>query len=252
MNRPIRIGLIAEGETELGKSIPYIKPEDGGKPIPRENEGGLHTLIRRELQAKGITDCEFIQRHPTIKETHKRKSRTGHSILDKKYLAQLIITWQPKEIDIIIIVADADDIVEKRKSDLAKALTTIQANHLDENEQPITDRSLGGLAIRNFETWLLADLQTVEKILKVEIDPIENLEESEITKIILDNAIAKSNYLSEQKDNQRPFKIRWNLAKKIDLTKLQKLCTQGYRTFQKSLVTIAQEVNNSIQNQILP
>jgi hypothetical protein len=33
MNRPIRIGLIAEGEAELGASIPYIKPEDGGKNI---------------------------------------------------------------------------------------------------------------------------------------------------------------------------------------------------------------------------
>jgi hypothetical protein len=33
MNRAIRIGLIAEGEAELGASIPYIKPEDGGKGI---------------------------------------------------------------------------------------------------------------------------------------------------------------------------------------------------------------------------
>jgi hypothetical protein len=39
MNRPIRIGLIAEGEAELGASIPYIKPEDGGKVIERNNEG---------------------------------------------------------------------------------------------------------------------------------------------------------------------------------------------------------------------
>jgi hypothetical protein len=31
MIRPIRIGLIAEGEAELGASIPYINPEDGGK-----------------------------------------------------------------------------------------------------------------------------------------------------------------------------------------------------------------------------
>ena len=36
MNRPIRIGLIAEGQTELGPSVPYVKPEDGGKLIPKE------------------------------------------------------------------------------------------------------------------------------------------------------------------------------------------------------------------------
>ncbi len=248
MNRPIRIGLIAEGETELGKSIPYIKPEDGGKPIPRENEGALHTLMRRELQAKGIADCEFIQRHPTIKETTKRKSRTGHSILDKKYLAQFIITWKPEEIDMIVIVVDADDILEKRKNDLAKALKTIQANHLDVDEQPIEDRSLGGLAIRDFETWLLADIQTVAKILEVEMSPIDDLEESKVTKIILKEAIANSNYLSAQIDNQRPFQIRWNLAKEINLTKLRDFCPHGYQPFQQSLVKVAQEVNNSIQD----
>ena len=43
MNRPIRIGLIAEGEAELGTSIPYIKPEEGGKVIERDKEGALHT-----------------------------------------------------------------------------------------------------------------------------------------------------------------------------------------------------------------
>ena len=249
MNRPIKIGLIAEGETELGKSIPYIKPEEGGKPIPRENEGALHTLIRRELEAIGIADCEFIQRRPTTKtEKNKKILRTGYSILQKKYLQQLILAWMPEEIDMIVIVADADDILEKRKDALAKALKTIQANHLDVDEQPIADRSLGGLAIRNFETWLLADSHTVAKLLEVEINPIKDLENSEITKTILEKAIAKSNYLAEQTNNQRPFQIRWNLAKEINLTKLRDFCPHGYQPFQKSLITIAQEVNNSIQN----
>ena len=71
MNRPIRIGLIAEGQTELGSSIPYIKPEDGGKVIPRENEGALHTLVRRELKDAGLSDCNFVHRHPSTKETRK-------------------------------------------------------------------------------------------------------------------------------------------------------------------------------------
>ena len=50
-------------------------------------------------------------------------------------------------------------------------------NHLDANEQEIGDRSAGGLAIRNFETWLLADTQTVSRILGVEIEKLENLED---------------------------------------------------------------------------
>ena len=247
MIRPIRIGLIAEGETELGKSVPYIKPEEGGKPIPRENEGALHTLIRRELEAIGISDCDFIQRHPTTKDK-RGKLRTGFGILEPKYLAQLIITWKPEEVDMIVIVADADDNLETRKTDLAKALKTIQDNHLDVNEQPIRDRSVSGLAIRNFETWLLADIKTIAKILEVEINPIENLENSEETKRVLENAIAKSSYLSEQLTNQRPFKIRWNLAFQVNLEIIQNSCPHGYRAFHKSLIAVAKLVTNSIES----
>jgi hypothetical protein len=79
MNRPIRIGLIAEGEAELGASIPYIKPEDGGKVIERQTEGELHTLIRRELSSIGF-DCDFVQRHPTNQESGIYTRRTGHSM----------------------------------------------------------------------------------------------------------------------------------------------------------------------------
>jgi hypothetical protein len=54
MNQPIRIGLIAEGEAELGSSVPYLKPEEGGKIINREQEGALHTLIRRKLRSSRV------------------------------------------------------------------------------------------------------------------------------------------------------------------------------------------------------
>ena len=108
MNRPLRIGLIAEGEAELGASIPYINPEDGGKIIERCREGALHTLIRRELQNIGL-DCDFVQRHPTNHESGLFTRRTGHSILQPKYLAQVVIAWKPEEIDMILIVVDADD-----------------------------------------------------------------------------------------------------------------------------------------------
>ncbi len=91
MKRPIRIGLIAEGSTELGPNIPYIKPQDGGQVIAEAQEGALHTLIRRELMAAGYPGCQFVQRHPSVKETRKGKRRTGYGILVKKYIAQTVI-----------------------------------------------------------------------------------------------------------------------------------------------------------------
>ncbi|TYQ23304.1 hypothetical protein PseudUWO311_23320 [Pseudanabaena sp. UWO311] len=242
MNRPIRIGLIAEGEAELGASIPYINPEDGGKVIERTREGALHTLIRRELQSIGL-DCDFVQRHPTNHESGLFTRRTGHSILQPKYLAQVVISWKPEEVDMILIVADADDILPKRQHDLALALAKIRSNHLDANEQEISDRSAGGLAIRNFETWLLADTQTVSRILGVEIEKLENLEELENTKEILVGAIAKSTYLEENTSNQRPLQIRWNLANDIDLAVIKTHCPNGYAVFTQNLISAVKAVD---------
>ncbi len=242
MNRPIRIGLIAEGETELGASIPYINPEDGGKIIERSTEGALHTLIRRELQDIGL-DCDFVQRHPTIKESGKRKRKTGHPVLQPKYLAQVVSVWKPEEVDMIVIVVDADDVLPKRQHDLELALAKIRSNHLDVDEKEISDRSAGGLAIRNFETWLLADTQTVSRILGVEIEKLENLEDLENTKEILEGAITQSTYLAENTSNQRPLKIRWNLANDIDLAVIKTHCPKGYAVFTQNLISAVKAVD---------
>lgn len=242
MTRRIRIGLIAEGEAELGASIPYIKPEDGGKVIERTSEGALHTLIRRELENAGFPDCDFIQRHPSVKESQKRTLRTGHSILDPKYLAQIVILWKPEDVDMILIVVDADDKLDERRKDLESALAAIRDNHLDISEKPISDRSAGGLAIRNFETWLLADTQTVATILGVELEKLENLEDLDNTKNILENAISQSTYLSEDTSNQRTLQIRWNLGKQIDLAIIKTVCPEGYSAFTQSLLVATKDV----------
>lgn len=229
MNRPIRIGLIAEGQAELGASIPWIKPQDGGKVISRDEEGALHTLIREELKNHNLLDCEFVQRHPSGKEK-KGQRRTGHGILEKKYLQQVVLTWKPEEVDLILIVVDSDDEIEKRQQDLTKALATIQDSHLDHNEKPIFDCSAAGLAIKNFETWLLADTQSVSQILRVNIEELDNLEQLDDTKNILDTAITKSAYLAEDTSNQRPLNVRWQMAFDLDVAIIQLECP-SYASF---------------------
>jgi hypothetical protein len=248
VNRPIRIGLIAEGEAELGPSIPYIKPEDGGKVIERNAEGALHTLIRRELEGFGCPDCQFVQRHPTIRESRVLKRRTGHSIFDRQYLAQIVSVWKPEEVDMILIVVDADDVLIQRQQGLELALNAIRDNHLDVNEQTVCDRSAGGLAIKNFDTWLLADTQTVAKILEVELEPPENPEELNDAKDILENAIAASTYLHDEKSNQRPLMAKWKLAFEVNLESLKTNCSKGYGVFVQDLNTAAQAVADMISN----
>lgn len=244
IEQAIRIGLLAEGEAELGASVPYITPQEGGKLIERSQEGALHTLIRRELAQAGLPDCDFVQRHPFAREIRKGQVRVGHSILGPKYLARVIIAWQPHEVDMIAIVVDSDDILVKRQSALAKALGTIQAYHLDADEEPIPNRSVGGLAIKNLETWLLADTKSVETLLKVALPtnlpfnledlPADNKSERH-AKTLMDDAISRSEYLAELTANQREMKVRWQLAFLINLDKIKERCPKGYDEFIKEL-----------------
>jgi hypothetical protein len=237
MTRPIKIGLIAEGKTELGASSPFILPQDGGKVVPREKEGALHTLIRRELKNTGLSNCEFVHRHPTLNERKNSQLRGGHSILDTEYLKQVVIAWRPEEVDLIVIVADADAILEKRQHKLEIALKTIRDYHLDQDEKPISDRSVGGLAIRDFEAWLLADSETVSRILGEKIEQITDLEKFTNSKDTLENAINQSSYI-----NKPLLQTKWDLAFEIDLAILKSSCPKGYGAFAHKLALVVESM----------
>ena len=77
--------------------------------------------------------------------------------------------------------------------------------------------------------------------MSIKIPELSNLEESDQTKNILENAIAESNYLSEENNrNLRVHKIKWNLAFQIDLMILKKSCPQGYGLFSQDLLKLTQ------------
>lgn len=240
MSRPLRIGLLAEGEAELGRSVPYLTPQDGGKEIDPSDEGALHALIRRELEEIGISDCVFVNRHPSTKERRKGQVRVGHSILAPKYLSQAVIAWDYSEVDLVVIVVDADDELDNRQIALQKALKTIRENHLDSDENPISDQSAGGLAIKSLEAWLLSDVSAVETLLQVTLsdempDSLEDLPadsgEPLYAKNLLDNAINGSFYHEDLTPNQRELYIRWELGKRADLSLIKSRCPIGYNTF---------------------
>jgi Domain of unknown function (DUF4276) len=154
-------------------------------------------------------------------------------------LTQIVSVWQPEEVDLILIVVDADDVRAERESKLAKALATIQNNHIDADDKLVTDRSAGGLAIQNFETWLLADTDTVSRLLAVDLKTVADLENCADTKTMMESAIAKSTYLEGEGGNQRPLIVRWNLAHYLDLDVVRTQCPEGYGTFSKTLRSTA-------------
>lgn len=235
-NLTLRIGVIAEGQAELGHSIPYIKPQDGGKAISQVQEGALHTLIRRELARAGFLDCVFVQRHPSLSEKRGQR-RTGHGILDRKYLAQVVSVWKASEVDMIVLLVDADEQVAKRQDELDRALQTIGRFHFDVNGELCSDQHAGGLAIRQFDTWLLADSQTVERFLGVALpvlpDDLETLpaQGEASAKGVLETAVSHSTFLPHEKEGERKLQAKWQLAFLLDLNSIRQRCQQGYAPF---------------------
>lgn len=244
MSRPLRIGLLAEGEAELGRSVPYLKPQDGGRAIEESDEGALHALIRRELYDAGISDCVFVHRHPSTKERAKGQVRRGHSILAPKYLSQVVVSWDPSEIDMVVIVVDSDNELEGRQTALSKALNTISEYHIGDDGNTIADQNVGGLAIKSLEAWLLSDNEAIQKLLQVALpdnmpDLLEELSADSsdelYAKNLLDGAIDGSEYL----EDRTPLEIRWELGKTADLSEIKKRCPEGYGTFITNLIKVS-------------
>lgn len=245
---PIRIGLIAEGPAELGTSVPYLyDPKQGGTIIDQSQEGALHTLIRRQLMAAGLPGCVFVHRHRTSRD-NLWSYRTGHSVIEPRYLAQTIIAWKPDEIDLIVIVVDEDNDVPHRDRQLAKARQIVIDNHLDAAGQSITERHVIAKAIKTFDTWLIADSKAIEQLLQVTLsenlpDNLELLSGDNASplyaKTILDRAIDASAYTPQTpRVNNRNLEARWELAPLIDLQHLHQRCQVGYGVFAKALLVV--------------
>jgi 5'(3')-deoxyribonucleotidase len=65
---------------------------------------------------------------------------------------------------------------------------------------------------------------------------------------VLENAIAASTYLHEEKSNQRPLMTKWKLAFEVNLEVLKTICSKGYGVFVQDLSTAAQAVADMIPN----
>ncbi len=244
----VRIGLISEGEAELGTSVPFLyDPKQGGTPIDHSQEGALHTLIRRELTAVGFPNCVFIHRHPTPRDNLMRY-RMGYSVIEKRYLQQTIIAWKPQEIDIIVVVVDEDSDVATRTRQLEVAKTIVEANHLDEQGNTIENGHVIAVAIKTFDTWLISDIQAVEQLLQISLpadlpDDFEELSSDTKSpthaKNIFDNAVDNSDYVPlEPRVKNRNLEARWAVAQMVDLDIIKKRCKRGYLVFTNLLLNV--------------
>ena len=249
MISPVRVGLISEGEAELGTSVPFIyDPKQGGKVIEREHEGALHTLIRRELLEAGLPDCVFVQRHRTSMDNAWRL-RMGSSVINPKYLAQTVIAWKPAEVDIIVVVVDEDENPVLREREINTARAIIIERHIDNDGNRIHGKHAIGIAVKSFDTWLIADSASVQELLKVTLPDLpfdlETLpgESANPThgKSLLDAAISTSTYAPQNpRVKNIALEARWELAHVAKLADIRERCKRGYFKFVTDLLAAVQ------------
>ncbi|MEM7342764.1 MAG: DUF4276 family protein, partial [Chloroflexota bacterium] len=157
--------------------------------------------------------------------------------------------WSVDEVDLVILLVDADEEINKRQRQIDKAMEAVCQNHLDKNDQLISDQNAGGLAIQTFDTWLLADTGQVINVLKIDNLPDlpDNLESLSTTKTILEDSIEQSTSFlpDEEKAGLRSLKARWALAFVADLAKIKERCPQGYKTFADRLKSAAKIASQS-------
>lgn len=117
------------------------------------------------------------------------------------------------------------------------------------------NQNAGGLAIKNFDTWLLADEKALITLLAIK-PPFklpENLETlpadktaDHYAKTVLDVIIEKSEYLLTQKKGLQKLKIRWELAFKLNTTHIKHRCPQGYKPFMQKICNVAQTIQHKL------
>lgn len=151
MSRRIRVVLYAEGtsETGSGAGTPYGLPLAPGSPLPVEELGAAHLLIRAAIEQVSQFDDVCFEEPLRI----RGRKASGGDFLNEQQLRQLL-RWPRREPDLAIVLVDRDG----------------EAHRKQRLEEWIAD--LGGetsrivaVAQEEFEAWLLADIAAVNRTL---------------------------------------------------------------------------------------
>jgi hypothetical protein len=144
-----RIVVYAEGAAEALGSITLLPAV--GEELREEMLGAAHVLIRRVIAEEWSLAQEAV-RFDAPNRTRGRLAR-GSDLLHERRLRQLLTWAKPEQCpDLAIVLIDADG-DHQRGTRLRTALSSIRVVVAI------------GLAVEEFEAWLLADLRTVQRVL---------------------------------------------------------------------------------------
>lgn len=205
----MRVVLYGEGTGELGGTLTQLPTP--GRPLENEMLGAAHIIVKRAL-------CELAGRDPSgIRFDSPQRVRgrlpRGSDLLHAASLRQLTVwPWPEQKPELVVVLVDADGEKQRR---------TLVQGHLAAATVP----AVVGVAIQEFEAWLIADSGAVSEFLGCEppIDPSrlsnpERLSPREAKSILQQWIAGSENAPEEERVTRR------RIAGSIDLEVLRSRC----------------------------
>lgn len=206
----------AEGPGDLGSPARDVPP---GESLLPEEQGSAHVLVQRIL-AKGanLPGGAIDFREPLRTQTGVRAY--GSKLLDRRVLDEILTGWLFDNPLIVLLVDSDDNPPNERLSLLQEAL---EANYL---------KGAVGVAVKEFEAWLLADAAALSAVLgrsKSSPSSPEKLACREAKQLL-------SKWINEIATEKRnTADIRRELALAADLDVLSNTCP-SFKVFQQELL----------------
>jgi hypothetical protein len=137
----MRIVLYAEGAGELAAA----GNSHTSHIIPEDDLGAAHLLVRRCLAEGGPLRTEAIRFQGPLRAPRARVAR-GSDLLDRNTLRRLL-TWMKPELepDLVVVLVDEDG--ERGRKQMMEDFVS----------DLLPDKKVVAVAVREFESWLIAD-----------------------------------------------------------------------------------------------
>jgi Domain of unknown function (DUF4276) len=212
----LRFVLYAEGPADSeGTFELQCRPGDG---LIEESLGPAHILVRRCVTAarRHVPPSAVLFEEPL--RTGRSVRARGSDLLDSSTLRRLL-TWidLKKRPDLAVVLVDSDNDSDRKKR-LCEAVATVKAPHVI------------GVAVQEFESWLIADHEAVTKVMPSASDAppaIEALQPRQAKDLLRD----WHGKLAREKTTQE---VRLSLAQLCDLDVLARRCP-AFEQFQQDL-----------------
>ncbi|HEX8706109.1 MAG TPA: DUF4276 family protein [Myxococcaceae bacterium] len=210
-----RVVVYAEGAGELAGPTSF--PRAPSSPIPEDELGSAHLLVRRCLERARDLDASLVRFEEPLR-TGRGKLARG-SILHSATTLRPLLFWADPERqpNLAVVLVDADGDEERQKL-------------LDSAIQGVPVETVVSVAIQEFEAWLVADPVALKSVLRKPLAPPkapEKLSRREAKELL-------QQWCEEHARSRDAAEIRRDLARQCDLDTLGVQCP-AFELFMRKL-----------------